>query len=144
MENASKALLIAAGVFLALMVLSLGIYLHGRLSQSTSSYINKLDAAELTKYNAPFEVLADRENITAQEIASIIEDSKQKEFQVQIIVDGNNMERYSINEINNFLDENIMKDRFKLIYFKCDSIEYETDINSVYYGRVTKVTLSQI
>ena len=46
MENASKALLIAAGVLLAIMVLTIGVYFYSSLSENTRSYINKLDATE--------------------------------------------------------------------------------------------------
>ncbi len=158
MENASKALLIAAGVLLAIMVLTIGVYFYSSLSENTRSYINKLDATELTKYNAPFEVLLGRSDITAQEIVSIVEESKQKNKQIQVVVGNlgatfdetvNNMEEYDNGELSEFLNDNIQfyaEDESKLVYFKCVESS-NPDVNGIEYdedGRVIKIKFERV
>ncbi len=143
MEDAAKALLMAAGVLFGIMVLSIGVYLYGSFFAPTNAYVTKLDTAELRKYNAPFEVLEDREDITPQEVVSVIEESNQRDLRVQIVVDGTNVENYSVEKINEFLTINV-GDRNKIVHFKCVEIIYNTDKESSDSGKVVGVKLSKI
>lgn len=52
MENASKALLIAGGVLLAILIIALGIYIFN-VSRGSSKY-DQLETIELQAFNAPF------------------------------------------------------------------------------------------
>ena len=60
MENASKALIIAASVLLAIMVVSLGLVIFNKAksSQDTTS----LDESEITMFNSKFERYAGNQN----------------------------------------------------------------------------------
>lgn len=86
MENASNALLIAGGVLLAILVLSIGVYLVNNLRVTTDSYVQQLDAIELGKYNSNFEVFIGRHDVTAQEIVTTASISRQKGFGTKVIV----------------------------------------------------------
>ena len=87
MENASKALVIAGGVLLTMLVLTMGVYLVGELGRVTDSYTTTLDAAELQKYNSNFEVFVGRNDITPQEIVSLINLAQQKGQEVIISIE---------------------------------------------------------
>ncbi|MBQ3145316.1 MAG: hypothetical protein IJB90_01860 [Clostridia bacterium] len=71
MENASQALLIAGTILIALIVLSIGVYLASNSSKVGESYEQTQEIAELTRFNSKFIVYAEREDITAQEVVSI-------------------------------------------------------------------------
>ena len=54
MENATKALLIAAGVLIGIMVISLGISLYASLGSYVDSTKEQLEENEIAKFNAQF------------------------------------------------------------------------------------------
>lgn len=54
MENATKALLIAAGVLIGIMVLSLGVSLYVSLGGYVDSTKEQLEANEIAKFNTQF------------------------------------------------------------------------------------------
>lgn len=55
MENASQALLIAGGVLIAILVISLGVYIFGTASSISEEYDRTMSATEISKFNAKFE-----------------------------------------------------------------------------------------
>ena len=47
MENAAQALIIAGAVLIAILILSMGVYLRNSLNQSAEAYFDNLDTVEL-------------------------------------------------------------------------------------------------
>lgn len=88
MENATKALLIAGGILLGMIVLAIGIYFIQNLSKTSSEYVSTLDTIELDKYNSHFNIFVNKDNISPQEIATIIGFTKEHDGQTEIFVDG--------------------------------------------------------
>ena len=62
MENASKALIMAGAVLIAIMIVTIGVYLVGELGKTSESYVQQLDTVELQKYNSNFEVFIDEKD----------------------------------------------------------------------------------
>ena len=118
MENATKALLIIGATMLAILTLTIGVYMIGNVSDT---YVTKLDIIELQKYNSNFEVFIGRNDITAQEIVSVASIARQKEFGTKVFVNQENITDKSDEEFriwtNKFLTDNILK------YSKDDSGE---------------------
>ena len=54
MENASKALIMAGGVLLAMLLLSLGTYLFKNMGVSSSNVYSKLEESDITEFNQQF------------------------------------------------------------------------------------------
>ena len=54
MENASKALLIAGGVLLAILVLTLYMYIYTKMANDTSEIYSALNHPETSKFNQKF------------------------------------------------------------------------------------------
>lgn len=54
MENASKALLISAGVLIAILLLTLFSYLMRQMGGSTYGIYSKLSQREITEFNQKF------------------------------------------------------------------------------------------
>lgn len=77
MENASNALIIAGTVLIALIIISLGIYLAISNSKIQEAYIKNLTTQEIDKFNSKFLAFNNRDNITAQEIVTLMEYAKQ-------------------------------------------------------------------
>lgn len=133
MENASKALLIAGTVLLAMLIVSIGVILYNNFSNTSDQYSERLSATELAKFNAEFEVFRGRTDVTAQEIATLVnmvsEYTKETPMSVKIEVNG-----IIFGEDADTIT--FLKSNFKKIY-TCQNIEY----NSA--GEVNKIVLQE-
>lgn len=111
MENASKALLIAGGVLIAIAALTVGIYLRAKLGNVSESYVDELDLIEIQKYNSYFESFIGRDDITAQEIITVINIAQEKQFGTEVYIStGRRRTKYTEkndDEKNVFLKEHI-------------------------------------
>ncbi len=76
MENASKALIIAGGVLIAMLIISIAVYLFTTYASLGETYDQKLSATEIQKFNANFTKFDGRENIIIQEIVSLVNFAK--------------------------------------------------------------------
>ncbi|MFR2197112.1 MAG: hypothetical protein ACLS5Y_06125 [Clostridia bacterium] len=54
MENASKALIIAGGILIAILLLTLFSYLFGQMASSTSSIYQTIEKHEKDEFNQQF------------------------------------------------------------------------------------------
>ena len=94
MENASKALLIMGGALIGVIVLSIGVMLATSLIDASRTFSDREEAKDLRDFNIRFETYVGREDITAQEIVSVIGVAKQlgdctnEYVQVILIIDG--------------------------------------------------------
>lgn len=70
MENAVKALLMAAGVLIGVLVLSLGATLYSSLSSYTDEVHENLEQNALDKFNAQFTGYV-RDDLTIQDIVTV-------------------------------------------------------------------------
>lgn len=107
MENASKALIMAGGVLITMLILTIGVILVGRLGNTADSYVARLDTIELQKYNSNFEIYLGRTDITAQEIVTVISIVKQFEQNTEVYIDGTEYTQNSSFDENKFLSEHI-------------------------------------
>ena len=71
MENASKALLIAGGVLIAIMVATFGIYFAQKIADHSSDVYAQLEQHNIDEFNQQF-LNYNNQNITLQDIATII------------------------------------------------------------------------
>ena len=71
MENASNALIISAAVLIAVIVLSIGVYLVINFSKVSESYEQEQRTEELAIFNSKFMAFKDRSDISAQEIVTL-------------------------------------------------------------------------
>lgn len=136
MENASKAVIIAGGVMIALLIISLGVLLRWQLSKTSDEYVAKLDTIELRRYNSNFEVYSDREDITAQDIITAAGVAKQKDNGTRVYIKNTDITDWSEADKNAFLSQNILLDKTdgtRENLFKCTKTEYDSN------GKVTKI-----
>lgn len=132
MENATKALLIAGGVLITIIILSLGVGLYALFSNQSKKYSQIMASTEVQKFNSNFDVYVGREDITAQEIVSVVNLSKSIESKVKIIVSINGR-MVKISNSEDFIKENTDK------VFKCISVNTLNKNNPSYddAGRIT-------
>lgn len=72
MENTAKALIIAGGVLIAILLASLFTYLARTMADSTEPFYSMMDDNEIAEFNQRFLKYEDREDLTVQDVATII------------------------------------------------------------------------
>ena len=77
MENASKALIMAGEILIALIVLGLGIGIIVTMGKFSADMNDRIAADTVAEFNNNFTKFEGRIDITAEEIASIINFAKQ-------------------------------------------------------------------
>ena len=96
MENASKALLIAGEVLIAIIILTIGITLYSMYSDQAKEYNQIMTTTEIQKFNSKFDVYAGRTDITAQEVVSVVNLAKEYGDAVKIIIEkAQKMKKYN-------------------------------------------------
>ena len=111
MENATKALLIAAGVLIAMMILSMGVYLYYSIGSYVERSQEQIAQQELDKFNTQFynyqavenEIFSFQDVITAANLA--YENNKKYDFPVakfnsNLILDNKDNLKNAISEGN--------------------------------------------
>ena len=72
MENASNALIMAAGVLIGILILSLAVFLFSDFGATTREINSKMEEKQLSEYNAQYTVYVGREDVTIYDIITIV------------------------------------------------------------------------
>lgn len=89
MENASKALLIAAGVLITVIILTFGVSIYTLFSNHSKEYARIMDDTEIQKFNSNFDIYIGRKDITAQEVISVCNLAKEYGDKIKINIQPN-------------------------------------------------------
>lgn len=141
MENASKALIIAGEVLIAILLLTLFVYVFRLMSQSSSRIYTSLDETKIAQFNQKFinfegrgvyPIGKDKDGnnvvkpLSIQEVATIvnlaIENNKNNKFsqEIVVLVDGNDWaEKYKNEPATRILEDNISANKT----YKCESVK---------------------
>ncbi len=133
MENATKALLIAGGVLIAVIMLSVGVALYSIYSNQAKEYDKIVSDTEIQKFNSKFIVYIGRTDITPQEVVSAV--NLAKEYSNQITV---NIENKSGNEIKFTTSESFISAHLDT-KFTCENSGCEYDET----GKIKKITFKE-
>lgn len=84
MENASKALLMSAGILIGVVILSLAVFLYTSFSSSTAEMERQIESDQINNFNSKFLAYDGKEELTIYDIytvANLAEESN-KNYQV--------------------------------------------------------------
>lgn len=155
MEDAVKALLIAAGVLIGLMIVSLGVVLFSSLSQYADDAQRNIEENALQKFNEQFTRYINCEDIsdatpefilTIQDVVTVanLAYENNKNYGLEAPEAYNYYVTVNINGVANNLEQNIstktaelLKEKSEEKLYKCAYSNVEINSNT---GRVCKVT----
>lgn len=84
MENASKALLMAAGVLLGIMIISLAVLLFSNFGGTSSKIHDNIEQNQISKFNSQFTSYVGKNNVTIYDVITMAnlatENNKYYEF----------------------------------------------------------------
>ena len=121
MENASKALLMATGVLIGIVLLSLISYLYISFSNSTKNVQNDIELAQRESFNNKFLIYDRANNLTLYDIQTAVNLVKENnDYYGLTDADDNNY--YITVDIDGL--RNIEKNDFKITLEKLNSTDY--------------------
>ena len=116
MENASKALLMAAGVLLGILILSLAIYLFVSFGQTSAEINEKNRQQQIVQFNSQYTVYLGRKDLTIYDIITIVAYAKENNQDYRD-EDGNVYAGQNQNIVDIFLDGTKISDGKNKSYF---------------------------
>lgn len=147
MENASKALIMAASILLGVMIISIGVALFTTFSNFSKSTLEKVEETKIADLNNNY-LKYENGNATAHDIVSVANLAKENnikyEIQNQTRYDENtyyvqvkvdkiyNFEKLEEEEKNNFLKENSLNGE-ETKYYKCKEVKISNITKRVMY-----------
>ena len=149
MENASKALIMAAEVIIGVLVLSLMSYLFITFSSNSSEIIKQMDENKLTEFNNQYDKYKGKSDVTIYDIVSLaslarenneyyeLENSTDSNYYIKVYLDGKGYIEKKENKIKDFEEKmtNLIKEGMNNTY-KCN----KDDVNySNVTGRVKEI-----
>lgn len=111
MENASKALIIAGGVLIVILVLTLFAYINTKMGSGTSNLYSKLEDRNITEFNQKFLNYDGNDHLRIQEVVSLINMAKNANINnnigahVDVLVDNANYLDKTTDDLNTLLKD---------------------------------------
>lgn len=134
MENASKALLISGGILIAMLIISIAVFLFANYNGLGTSYEQTLDASEIQKFNEKFLKFEGRKDITIQEVVSLANFAREYNAEtgssIQVMLQGSNL-----------VDNNELTEKIKSEMDKAINQKYKATI-APYNRLIERITFS--
>lgn len=157
MENAARALTMAAGVLIGIMIISIAVYLFTSLGNTSSEIYSKVEQTKIDKFNSQFLKYYGLGTCTAHDIVSIanlaknsneyyeLEEGSEYNYYVNVIVKGyidskgsKNKEEYNFEKLDDakyteFIENNSTnEEKSEIKYFTCIKISQSNITGRVY------------
>ena len=159
MENAARALTMAAGVLIGIMIISIAVYLFMSLGNTSSEMYSKVEQTKIDKFNNQFLKYQGSTTCTAHDIVSIanlaknsnayyeLEEGSGLNYYVNVkvvdyIKNGSNIENKNFERENNdvytrFIEENSTKEnstdkKTNIKFFTCEVSQPSSTTGRVY------------
>jgi len=143
MENASKALIMAGGVLIGVLVISLAVYLFVSFGQTSAEINGENSQKQLTQFNSKFTSYEGKKNLTIYDAITVAgyanENNEYYDNDSNYIIIVNLDGRRIDNQLSNI--ERIIKTQNKksedLTVYKCEVIDYHEN------GRVKTINFKK-
>ena len=131
MENASKALIMAGGDLIAILLATLFVYLFRQMASSTSNVYSLIEKHEIDEFNQKFLNYEGREDLVYQDVATLINlaenAEKNSKFKIKVEIKLGNT---TISDTSRqWLEKNISKSNNKneIKVYKCEKVQINPD-----------------
>ena len=154
MENASKALIIAGGMLIAMLIVGLLVFGFSRIRESQQEQSNQESIQEVTDFNKRFEAY-NKTTVRGYQmisLANLVYDTNYRYTEedgykpVTIIVDGLSSQDATNEDLVTYIQNNYdgmnsnEKNALKQLYFECTDISYDSQnsrVLSMHFKRVS-------
>ena len=99
MENASKALIMAAGVLIGILVISLAVYLFATFGAQSLEMHKQVEEERLNAFNVQFTSYVGKEDITIYDVVTVANLASESNIYYELTKDNNRKETYYVSVI---------------------------------------------
>ena len=138
MENASRVILIAGGILIAISIFAILMYSITQIEPTAEPFIQYKKENEITVYNSVYKSFEGRNDITAQEIVSVIYNSKNNEGYTRVFIGNMDVTESDDDWIRDFLESNIYKYKVEKDNKNADN-SFSCAYNSIKYNQIGKI-----
>ena len=156
MENATKALIIAGGMLIAMLIVGLLVWGFGRIRKTQQTQVDQESIQEITDFNERFEAY-NRTTVRGYQmisLANLVYDTNSRYTEadgynpVTVTVDGLSSADATNEDLVTYIQTNYdrmnsnQKNALKELVFECTGVEYDTQNSRVLnmtFRRLTKV-----
>ncbi len=112
MENATNALLMAAGILIGILILSLGIYLFTSFGTTSAEINQRNERQQLVEFNTQYTIYADRSDLSIYDVITVANMAGQNnsqygyvnnfttDYEIAIYLDGQRLDNKSQSELD--------------------------------------------
>lgn len=142
MENASKALIIAAEVLIGVLLLTLMVFAFRAMGSFSDSVDKNIEMKNLSEFNTKFEIYR-KNDLTAQDVITIGNLAKKynresDSIQVTVNVNGTDSKYENVHRLSDTDTYEFIK-KYSANTFECENMEYNKTT-----GKIQKITLKKV
>jgi len=115
MENASNALIMAAGVLIGLLIISLAVYLFVDLGTKTSEINSNVEKQQIVQFNTKFTAYENKEGLTIYDVVTVASYAHENNIFYQDSLNEYKIEVYLANPVSHPIQDNIENTKISLI-----------------------------
>lgn len=156
MENASKALIIAAEILIGVLLLTLMVFMFHAMGTFSKTVDDNIETKNVSEFNINFEKYRGKSDITVQDIVSMGNLAKQYNEkmgneQLQIMVTGVSAKYRYVHKLNDEQTYDFIKDYStvtrneggqridEVLHFECTEITYDNET-----GKINRIVLKNL
>lgn len=146
MENASKALLMAGGVLIGLLIITLAVYLFTSFGTTSAEVNKKNQEQQLVQFNTQYTTYLGRTDLTIYDVVTVANSAHENNLNYAEVSNHETLYDIIVKIENNRIDNKSQSEMDELIRANQTNIKYECT-NVEYYdttGRVSQVTFKRI
>ena len=132
MENAVDGMIMAGSVLIAIIVISLFVYLFTSMGGIAKNFQESMDDSAVQKFNDKFEKYIDNENLTPHDVVTIYNLIDEINYEQGMTVISTNA-RIDVANISNFLSSD---KRYKCL---ADDVKYSSETGKIEYLAIKEV-----
>lgn len=150
MENASKALIMAGGILIAVIIMTIGVYVFATFGGSSKDIQEQLNSRNLAEFNNNFTKFQGSKEITIHDIISLANFARQynedmglnymDKSYINVCIGKTNLSNDTTQDIELLKSKSTNGEEIK--YYKCQKIEYDDDakrVNEILFTENKKV-----
>lgn len=139
MENASKAIIMAGGILIAVIIMTIGVYVFATFGGSSKDIQEQLNSRNLAEFNNNFTKFQDSKEITIHDIISLANFARQYNVDmglnyrdksyINVCIGKTNLSNDTTQDIELLKSKSTNGKEIK--YYECQKIEYYEDTKRV-------------
>ncbi|MBQ2938368.1 MAG: hypothetical protein IJE05_05805 [Clostridia bacterium] len=145
MENASNALVMAGGVLIGILIISLAVYLFVDFGTTSAQIHQQTEERQITEFNSKFTSYENKEGLTIYDVVTVAEYAYEnnkyyenaEEYKITVILSGGAIQ----DDIQERKNELIIADQQQITKYSKSLRTYECTINSYHpNGRIKQIS----